>query len=111
MPFSCERDVPRFELAGDGRGAGPQRGVRPDILRWPATHRSAAGGSRGDQEVFATDGVLFDKAELQETMVAGATLRPVDDAFTLNVMLQQFGVGHWRLGIRMFPAAYFVHSW
>jgi gluconate 5-dehydrogenase len=35
--------VPRFELAGDGRGAGPQRGVRPDILRWPATHRSAAG--------------------------------------------------------------------
>jgi len=36
---------------------------------------------------FATDGVLFDKAELQETVVAGTTLRPVDDAFTLDVML------------------------
>src|SRR6478735_4183971 len=74
--------------AGDGRSAGPQRGVRPDILRWPATKRSAAGGSRGDQEVFATDGILSDKAELQETMVAGAALRPVDDAFTLDVVLQ-----------------------
>ena len=68
-------------------GTGPQRGVRPDILRWPATHRSAAGGSRGDQEIFATDGVFFDKAELQETMVAGTALRPVDDGFTLDVML------------------------
>jgi len=85
--------------------------VRPDILRWPATHRSAAGGSRGDQEVFATDGVLFDKPELQETMVAGATLRPMDDAFTLDVMLQQLGVGHWRLRICKSPAAYFVSSW
>ena len=130
MPFSCERDVPRFDnicvrgragsrvtdcseygLAGDGRGTGPQRGVRPDILRWPATHRSAAGGSRGNQEVFATDGVLFDKAEPQETMVTGAALRPVDDAFTLDVMLQQLSVGHWRLGICMSPAAYLVSLW
>jgi hypothetical protein len=60
--------------------------VHPD--RWPAINRSAAGRSHGDQEVFDTHGVLFDKAELQETMVAGATLRPVDDAFTLDVMLQ-----------------------
>src|SRR6476660_3948355 len=97
--------------AGDGRGAGPQRGVRPDVLRWPATNRSAAGGSHGDQEVFDTDGVLFDKAELQETMVAGTTLRPVDDGFTLDVILQQLGVGHWHLGSCMSPAAYFVSSW
>jgi hypothetical protein len=85
--------------------------VRPDILRWPATKRSAAGGSRGDQEVFATYGILSDKAELQETMVAGAALRPVDDALTLDVVLQQLGVSHWRLGICMSPAAYFVSSW
>ena len=89
----------------------PQRGVRPDVLRWPAINRSAASGSHGDQEVFDTDGILFDKAELQETMVAGATLRAVDDAFTLDVMLQQFGVGHWRLGICTSPAAYFVSLW
>ena len=82
--------------------------MRPDVLRWPAINRSAAGGSHGDQEVFDTDGVLFDKAELQEAMVAGATLRPVDDAFTLDVMLQQLGVGHRRLGICTSPAAYFV---
>jgi hypothetical protein len=44
-------------------------------------------------------------------MVAGATLRPGDDAFTLGVMLQQLGVGHWRLGICMSPAAYFVSLW
>jgi hypothetical protein len=85
--------------------------VRPDVLRWPAINRSAAGGSHGDQEIFDTDGVFFDKAELQETMVAGATLRPVDDAFTLDVMLQQLGVGHWRLGISMSPAAYLVSLW
>jgi hypothetical protein len=85
--------------------------VRPDVLRWPAINRSAAGGSRGDQEVFDTDGVLFDKAELQETVVAGTTLRPVDDAFTLDVMLQQLGIGHWRLGICISQAAYFVTSW
>jgi hypothetical protein len=85
--------------------------VRPDVLRWPGINRSATGGSYGDQEVFDTDGVLFDKAELQETMVAGATLRPGDDAFTLGVMLQQLGVGHWRLGICMSPAAYFVSLW
>ena len=30
-------------------------------------------------------GVLFDKAQLQETMVAGAALPPVDDVFTLDV--------------------------
>ena len=29
-------------------------------------------------------GCSFDKAKLQETMVAGATLRPGDDAFTLE---------------------------
>jgi|SRR6476660_2261027 hypothetical protein len=29
----------------------------------------------GDEQVFDTDGVFFDKAELPETMVAGATLR------------------------------------
>jgi hypothetical protein len=85
--------------------------MHPDVLRWPATHRSATSGSRGDQEVFATDSVVFDKAEFQETMVAGAALRPVDNAFTLDVMLQQFGVGHWRLGICMSPATYFVCSW
>ena len=38
-------------------------------------------------------------------MVAGATLRPVDDAFTLDVMLQQLGVGHFRFQICMAPAA------
>ena len=81
--------------------------MRPDVLRWPAINRSAAGGSHGDQEVFDTDGVLFDKAELQETMVAGATLRPVDDAFTLDVMLQQLGVGLWCFRICMPPAALF----
>ena len=43
----------------------------PDILRWAATNRSAAGSSHGDQQVFDTDGVFFDKAELPETMVAG----------------------------------------
>jgi hypothetical protein len=85
--------------------------VRPDVLCWPAINRSAAGGSHGDQEVFDTDGVLFDKAELQETMVTGATLRPVDDAFTLDVMLQQLGVGYWRLRICKSPATYFVSSW
>jgi len=26
-------------------------------------------------------------------------------------MQQQLGVGHWRLGICMFPAAYVVTSW
>ena len=97
--------------AVDGRGTSPQRGGRPDVLRWPATHRSAAGGSHGDQEVFDTDGVLFDKAQLQETMVAGAALPPVDDVFTLDVILQQLGIGHWRLRICMSPAAYFVSSW
>jgi hypothetical protein len=94
MPFSCEKDVPRFdnmcvrERAGSrsdrlfiqvsrfsagwsqarGRhpGAQPTGGVPPDMLRWPATHCGAAGGSRGDQEVFATDGGV----------VAGTTLRP-----------------------------------
>jgi hypothetical protein len=55
--------------------------------------------------------VFFDKAELQETMVAGVTLRPVDDGFTLDVILQQLGVGHWRLQICMSPAAYFVSLW
>jgi hypothetical protein len=80
--------------------------VRPDILRWAATNRSAAGGSHGDQQVFDTDGVFFDKAELLETMVAGATLRPVDDAFTLDIMLQQLGVRHRRLQICTSPAAY-----
>jgi len=68
--------------------------VRPDILGWPTTHRSAAGGSGGDQEVFDSDGVLFDKAELQETKVTRTALRPVDDAFTLDILLQQLGVGH-----------------
>jgi len=77
-----------------GRGAGPPRGVRPDIVGWPATHRSAACGSGGDQEVFDSDGVFFDKAELQETKVARTALRSVNDAFTLDVMLQQLGVGH-----------------
>ncbi len=55
--------------------ATPERGVCPDILCWAATNRSAAGSSHGDQQVFDTDGVFFDKAELPETMVAGATLR------------------------------------
>jgi hypothetical protein len=50
--------------------------------------------------------MLFDKTKPLETMVAGATLRPVDDAFTLDVMLQQLGVGHFRLQICMSPAAY-----
>jgi hypothetical protein len=68
--------------------------VRPDIVGWPATHRSAACGSSGDQEVFDSDGVFFDKAELQETKVASTALRSVNDAFTLDVMLQQLGVGH-----------------
>jgi hypothetical protein len=82
--------------------------VRPDVPRWPAINRSAAGGGHGDKEVFDTDGVLFDKAELQEAMVAGATLRPVDDAFfTLDVILQQLGVGHWCFRICMPPAALF----
>ena len=49
---------------------------------WTCERRSAAGGSHGDQEVCDTDGVLLDKAKLQETMVARDTLRPVDDAFT-----------------------------
>ena len=40
-------------------------GVRPNILRWPATNRSAAGGSGGDQEVFDTDGVLLIKPALR----------------------------------------------
>ena len=102
-------DCFEYGLAGCGRGTGPQRGMRPDILRWPATHRSAASSRRGDQEFFGTTGVFFDKAELQEPMVAGAALRPVDDAFTLDVVVQQFGVGHWRLGICVSPAAaYFV---
>jgi len=54
--------------------------VRPNVFRWPAINRSATGGCRGDQEVFDTDRVFCDKAELQEAMVAGATLRPVNDA-------------------------------
>ena len=83
--------------------------MRPGILRWPATHRSAASSRRGDQEFFGTTGVFFDKAELQEAVVAGATLRPVDDAFTLDLVVQ-FGVGHWHLGICLPPsAAYFVN--
>ena len=57
--------------------------------------RPAAG--HGNQEVFETYGMLCDKAELQETTVAGATPRPVDDAVTLDVMLQQLGIGHERL--------------
>ena len=46
--------------------------------------------------------MLFDKAKPLETMVAGATLCPVNDAFTLDVMLQhpnlagQFKLGGWR---------------
>ena len=98
-------------LTGNDRGTGPQRGMRPDILRWPGTHRSAASSSREDQELFGTTGVFFDKAELQEPMVAGAALRPVEDAFTLDVVVQQFGVGHWRLGICMPPAAHLVSIW
>ena len=85
--------MPRFEPAGDGRGAGPQRGACTDILRWPATHRSAAGYSRGDQEVFDTDGVLFDKADLQEAMVAGLRCASWMMRLHWNVMLQQLGVG------------------
>jgi hypothetical protein len=103
--------IVRGRFRGIWGDATPQRGVRPDVLRWPAINRGAAGGSHSDQEVFDTDRVLFDKAELQETMMAGAALRPVDDAFTLDVMPQQLGVGHWRLGIFMSPAAYFVSLW
>ena len=50
--------------------------MRPDVLRWPAINRSAAGGCHGNQEVFETDGVLCDKAELQETTVAGLRCAP-----------------------------------
>jgi len=49
--------------------------------------------------------MLFDKAKPLETMVAGATLCLVNNAFTLDVMLQQLGVGHFHLQICMAPAA------
>jgi len=76
-PFAA---MVRGRFRGVRRDETPQGGVRPNVFRWPAINRSATGGCRGDQEVFDTDGVFRDKAELQEARVAGATLRPVSDA-------------------------------
>ena len=66
----------------------PQGRVRPDVLRWPAINRSAAGGGRGDQKVSQTDGVLLDKAEFPQAIMAGGALAGVNDAFAFDVVLQ-----------------------
>ena len=102
-PFAA---MVRGRFRGVRRDQTPQGGARPNVFRWPAINRSAAGGSHGDQEVFDTDGVFCDKAELQETLVASAALRPVDDARRLDVMQQQFGVRHERLRICLQPAIF-----
>jgi hypothetical protein len=72
--------------------------VRPDVLRWPGINRSAAGGGHGDQKVSQTDGVLLDKAEFPQAIMAGGALACVNDAFAFDVVLQYLGVVHWTSG-------------
>jgi hypothetical protein len=62
--------------------------MHPDVLRWPAINRSAAGGGRDDQKVSQTDGVLLDKAEFPQAMMARGALAEVNDAFAFDVVLQ-----------------------
>jgi hypothetical protein len=71
-----------------GGSETPLGRVRPDVLRWPAINRSAAGGCRGDQKVSQTDGVLLDKAEFPQAIMAGGALAGVNDAFPFDVVLQ-----------------------
>ena len=78
----------RGRFRGVRRDETPQGGVRPDVLCWPAINRSAAGGGHDDQKVFQTDGVLLDKAEFPQAIMAGGALARVNDAFAFDVVLQ-----------------------
>ena len=47
-----------------------------------------------NQNVFDTDRVLFDVAEFQKALMAGAMLPAMYDAPVFTIVLQQLGVGH-----------------
>jgi hypothetical protein len=80
-----------YRLAVSDEAGGsktPQSWVRTNVRRWPGINRSAACGSHCNQEVSQTDGVLSDKAEFPQAIMAGGAVACVNDAFAFDVVLQ-----------------------
>ena len=55
---------------------------------------SLPGTRHRNQHISQTDRVFFDIAEVEEALMAGATLPAIYDARAFAIVVQQLGVGH-----------------